>query len=59
MNPLKVIPAKARDYVYAILAVLALGLGAYQATQGDWVEFGVLLLSSLGFGTAKTHTPKV
>lgn len=56
-NPLALIPAKVRVYVYAVLALAALALGAYQATQGDWIEFAVLLLGSLGFGTAQTHTP--
>lgn len=57
VNPLASLPPKVRGYAYAILALAALALGAYQAAQGDWLEFAVLLLGALGFGTAKTHTP--
>jgi hypothetical protein len=57
MNPLTAIPPKARLYVYALLTLAALGLAAYKAAEGDWLEFAALLLGSLGFGTATTHTP--
>lgn len=57
MNPLDAIPPKARLYVYAALTLAALALAAYKAAQGDWLEFVGLLLGSLGFGTATTHTP--
>jgi len=57
MNPLDAIPAKARLYVYSILAVAAHAVGAYKASEGDWLEFTGLLLGALGFGTATTHTP--
>ena len=57
MNPLTAIPAKARLYVYAALTLAALGLGAYRAAEGDWLEFVGLLLGSLGFGTAASNTP--
>lgn len=57
MNPLTAIPAKARLYVYAALTLAALGLAAYKAAEGDWLEFFGLLLGSLGFGTATSNTP--
>lgn len=57
MNPLAAIPPKARLYVYAVLSLAALCLSAYKASEGDWLEFAGLLLGSLGFGTAATHTP--
>lgn len=57
MNPLTAIPPKARLYVYALLTLAALGLSAYKATEGDWVEFAATLLASLGFGTAASNTP--
>jgi hypothetical protein len=56
MNPLTAIPPKARLYVYALLTLAALGLSAYKAAEGDWTEFAVLLLGSLGFGTAASNT---
>lgn len=56
-NPLTVIPAQYRKYVYAALTLAALALSAYKAMEGDWVEFSVLLLGSLGFGTARANTP--
>ena len=57
MNPLTdVLPAKVRKYVYALLALGALVLAAYQAAGGDWLEFAGLFLGSLGFGTASSNT---
>lgn len=56
MNPLTAIPPRARLYVYAVLTLAALGLGAYKASEGDWLEFAGLLLGSLGFGTAASNT---
>jgi hypothetical protein len=58
VNPLTVIPAKVRKYVYAVLLLAALALSAYKASEGDWFEFAGLLLGSLGFGTAAANTPK-
>ena len=58
-NPLTVLPPKARLYVYAVLGLSALGLAAYKASEGDWVEFAVLLLGSLGFGTAGSNVPSL
>jgi hypothetical protein len=57
MNPLTAIPPKARLYVYAVLSLAALGLSAYKASEGDWLEFAGLFLGSLGFGTAASNTP--
>ena len=51
-----VLPPKVRKYVYAALAVAALALSAYKASDGDWLEFAGLLLGSLGFGTATANT---
>lgn len=56
MNPLTVIPTKARKYVYAVLLLAALALSAYKASEGDWLEFAGLLLGALGFGTATANT---
>ena len=53
-----VLPPNVRKYVYAVLAVAALALGAYKASGGDWLEFAGLLLGSLGFSTAAANTPK-
>lgn len=55
-NPLTdVLPAKARKYVYAVLALAALVLAAYQATQGDWLAFAVALVGALTGGTAASN----
>jgi hypothetical protein len=56
MNPLTAIPPKARLYVYALLTLAAVALGAYKAAEGDWLEFAGLLLGSLGFSTAASNT---
>lgn len=59
-NPLTdVLPDRARRYLYAIGWLIALGLGIYQLTEGDWLAFVVALLTALGFGTAQSNVPKV
>ncbi|WP_418063171.1 hypothetical protein [Pimelobacter simplex] len=56
-NPLNdIVPARHRRRVYAILALLALTLAAYKASEGDWIEFAGYLLGLLGFGTAVSNT---
>lgn len=50
-----ILPPTARKYVYAILGLAALCLSAYQATQGDWLEFAGYVLGALGFGTARAN----
>lgn len=60
MNPLTdLIPAKARKYVYAAVAVAALGYGAWEAAHGDWKQFAMSLAGSLlaGLAHANTDTP--
>lgn len=47
MNPLAVLPAKYRLAIYAIVFVAGLALAAWQAAEGDWVAFGVLITGSL------------
>lgn len=48
MNPLAdVLPAKARLVIYALVFVGGLVLAAWQAAEGDWVAFAVLLTTSL------------
>lgn len=56
-NPLDdIVPARHRRRVYALLALLALGLAAYKAAEGDWLEFASYVLGMLGFGTATSNT---
>lgn len=48
MNPLNdVLPAKARLVIYALVFLAGLVLAAWQAAEGDWVAFGVLVTGSL------------
>lgn len=47
MNPLAILPAKVRLAVYAVVFVVGLALAAWQAAEGDWVAFGVLITGSL------------
>ena len=54
-NPLTYLPAKYRGVAYSLLGVAALGLGAYEAADGDWLKAAGLLLGSLGFGTARSN----
>ena len=47
-NPLnEVLPARVRLVLYAVVFVVGLVLAAWQATEGDWVAFAVLLTGSL------------
>ena len=56
-NPLDdIVPARHRRRVYVLLALLALGLAAYKAAEGDWLEFASYVLGMLGFGTATSNT---
>ena len=56
-NPLTNLPPRLRLAAYTILGLAALALAAYKASEGDWVEFAVLLLGSLGFGTSASNVP--
>lgn len=47
MKPLTILPAQVRLAVYAVVFVAGLVLAAWQAAEGDWVAFGVLLTGSL------------
>ena len=47
MNPLSILPAKVRLAIYAVVFVVGLVLAAWQASEGDWFAFGVLLTGSL------------
>lgn len=53
-NPLtNVLTPKARGVLYAILAVLAVVFAAYQASDGDWIEFvGGVITALLGLTAA-------
>lgn len=58
-NPLtNVLPERARQIAYAVLFVLALIFGLYQASEGDWMLFvGSLLTSLVGLLAASNVTP--
>jgi hypothetical protein len=57
-NPLQYLPPSVRTWVYLVLGLVALAIGAYQASDGDWLQAVALLLGSLGFATARTHVDK-
>lgn len=57
MNPLTVLPAKARAYVYALLVLASLGFTAWQASDGDWVEAVSGVVSALVGAQALANTP--
>lgn len=57
MNPLTdVIPAKARKYVYAAIALLALLYTVWSAANGDWTQFVGGLVVALSHSTAASNT---
>lgn len=48
MNALiDLMPAGARKYVYALLSAAVAVFGIWQASQGDWIEFSVALVTTL------------
>jgi hypothetical protein len=56
-NPLtELIPAAARKYVYALLALASLVYGAYQAADGDWKQTLIALAPVLVGGLAASNT---
>jgi hypothetical protein len=60
MNPLfDVIPARARKYVYAAVALFMIGWGAYQAADGNWkVAVGALITTVVaGLAHANVEVP--
>jgi hypothetical protein len=59
MSILTVIPTKYRKYAYAVLALAALVLAAYKASDGDWLLMSTYILGALGFGTATANTHPV
>ena len=52
-----VIPAKARKYVYAVIALASLVWGVYEASDGDWKKFVGGLVVALTTGMAASNTP--
>jgi ketopantoate hydroxymethyltransferase len=56
-NPLELLPPKVRAVVYAVLGLAAIGVGAWQASDGDILVAVALGLGALGFGTALSNTP--
>ena len=56
MNPLTdVLPPKARQYVYAAVALAALVWSAWQVSGGDWQEFVGGLITALVTATAASN----
>ena len=55
MNPLATIPAAYRKYVYAVLGLAAIIVGAIQVSDGDVLEAIAYVLGALGFGTALSN----
>lgn len=56
INPLTLIPAKYRLYVYAAFALAALVIGVWQASNGDWKVFIAGLIVALSHGMAASNT---
>jgi hypothetical protein len=47
--------AKVRLWIYIIVALGSLGVAAWQASNGDWLVFAGLVLTSLVNTLAATH----
>ena len=57
MNPLALVPLKAREYVYPALGLLALIWSAYEASNGNIAEAIGAVVIALGNGVAASNTP--
>lgn len=50
MNPLTVVPEKARLWIYLLISIGVLAFSAWQAAEGNWIIFvGGLLVALQGF----------
>jgi len=57
MNPLTdLIPARYRQYVYALATVAAFLYGLWQVSEGDWKQFGAAVAAALIGGLATSNT---
>lgn len=58
MNPLSdVLPPRVRAYLYAVLVLAGLVLGAWQAAEGNVMTFAVALVLSLTSALAGSNVP--
>lgn len=57
-NPLTLIPAQYRQYVYGLLALFALGYTAWEAAGGDWKQALIGVLLTLSHGTAASNVKR-
>jgi hypothetical protein len=58
MNPLTdILPARVRRVAYALLFVASLLFAAWQAADGDWLQFAGGLVTALLGATAASNTP--
>jgi hypothetical protein len=55
MNPLSKLPAPVRLWVYVIATLALLVVGAWQASEGDWIKFVGLLATALVTATAGSN----
>ncbi len=55
MNPLTLLPAKARLWVYAAVTLAALVWAAYDASDGDWKTFAGKVIGALVALTAASN----
>lgn len=55
-NPLTVLPARIRAYVYAALVLAAIVYGAWQAADGDWKTAVGSIITALVGGQALANT---
>ena len=57
-NPLTLIPAQYRQYAYALLALAALVITVWQASDGNWRTALVSLVVALSHTTAASNTKR-
>ena len=55
-NPLTLVPAKYRKYVYAAATIALFLYAVYQSVDGDWKKFAAALVAALITATAHANT---
>lgn len=53
-----VLPPRVRYHLYGVMTLALAIYGIWQATEGDWTQFGVSLLGSATTALAQGNTPK-
>lgn len=56
-NLLKMVPAKARQWIYAILTAALFVWGMWEASNGEWKAFALGLVTAISLEMARQNVP--